>query len=99
MMKKKFKPKIDRFDIYNNLPYGAHVYVSEKVDCSIVQVTRVLRGERKDHYGIIELAELIAAINIWNVRFSKYRRSIDWKSQAELFHKAKTKNLNKNISL
>ncbi len=94
----KFKPKIDRFDIYNNLPHGALVYVSKKVDCSVVQVTCVLKGERKDHYGIIELTELIAALNIWNIRFSKYRREIDWKKQADLYQKAMRKNLTKNIS-
>lgn len=100
MMKtKKFKPKIDRFDIYNNLPHGAMVFVSEKVECSKSHVTMVLRGKKKDLHGIIELTELIAALNIWNVRFCKYRRTIDWKRQAELFHKAKSKNLTKNISL
>ena len=97
--KPKFKPKIDRFDIYNNLPHGAQVYVARKVDCHKSHVTLVLKGERKDHHGIIELTELIAALNIWNVRFSRYGRSIDWKQQAELFHKAKRKNLTKNISL
>ena len=64
-----FKPKIDRWDIYNNLPTGAQAKLARKLKVSDDTISDVLRGRRNDHHGIIKEAELMAAVNIWKVRF------------------------------
>lgn len=74
-MKKPFTPRLDRFDIYNNLPAGAYVEIATKLNISVAQVSNVLTGWRKDHHGIIKEAELMAAINIWKTRFCKVQKS------------------------
>lgn len=73
---KKFKPRLDRVDIYNNLPHGSLTKISKECGCSIVNVKAVLEGYRKDNFRIIETAELIAAINIWKTRFCKYKSQL-----------------------
>jgi len=74
-MKNQFIPRLDRFDIYNNLPTGAYSKIAAKLNISITQVSYVLSGKRKDNYGIIKEAELMAAINIWKSRFCKLAKS------------------------
>jgi transcriptional regulator with XRE-family HTH domain len=66
----------DRYDIYNNLPYGALASIAKKVGCSNSHVKYVLEGKHKDNYGIIKRAELIAAIHIWKTRFCKYKSKL-----------------------
>jgi len=75
MQKNKFTPRLDRFDIYNNLPAGAYVEIATKLNISVVQVSNVLTGRRRDHHGIIKEAELMAAIHIWKNRFCKIKKS------------------------
>ena len=75
-MTKKFIPKKDRWDIYNNLPIDGISLISKKVDCSYNHVYKVLHGDRNDKLGIIKEAEIIAAINIWKTRFCKYKSEI-----------------------
>ena len=67
----------DRYDIYNNLPYGALAAIAKKVGCSTTNVKLVLEGMRKDNYEIIKRAELIAAIHIWKTRFCKYKSKLE----------------------
>ena len=62
----------NRYDIYNNLPRNGVSQIAQKCGCSRTQVYRVLQGNAKDDYGIIKEGELIAAINIWKLRFCKY---------------------------
>lgn len=66
---KLYKPRIDRWDIYNNLPPKGLTIVANKCKCSVVQVKYVLEGKRIDHLNIIKEAELITAIHIWKTRF------------------------------
>jgi hypothetical protein len=70
------KARLDRFDIYNNLPIGGLSKIAENCSCSIVQVKNVLEGYRKDNQGIIETAELMAAVNIWKTRFCKHKSKL-----------------------
>jgi hypothetical protein len=72
----KFNPRLDRVDIYNNLPHGSLTKISKECGCSIVNVKAVLEGYRTDHFGIIKTAELMAAINIWKTRFCKYKSQL-----------------------
>jgi transcriptional regulator with XRE-family HTH domain len=65
--------KIDRWDIYNNLPSGAKTRIAKKCGCSIFEVSRILEGRKEDVFSVIKEAELEAAINIWKTRFCKYR--------------------------
>ena len=65
------KARKDRYDIYNNLPFRAYTIIAETCNCSGVHVKAVLEGKRKDNYGIIKAAELMAAINIWKTRFCR----------------------------
>jgi hypothetical protein len=66
----------DRYDIYNNLPYGAIVSIANEVGCSDAHVKLVLEGKRDDNYGIIKNAELKAAIHIWKTRFCKHESQL-----------------------
>jgi AraC-like DNA-binding protein len=66
----------NRYDIYNNLPYGAIKLLAEETYTSSATVTDILMGKRPDRYQIIEKAELIAAINIWKTRFCKYESKL-----------------------
>lgn len=72
----KNKAHKDRFDIYNNLPHGAMVKISRKLNCNKTHVKLVLEGKREDHHGVIKEAELIAAIHIWKTRFCKYKSQL-----------------------
>lgn len=74
--KKTYKAKKDRWDIYNNLPYGSIANIAKEVGCCPVNVKLVLEGKRRDHYGIIKMAELMAAVNIWKTRFCKYKSQL-----------------------
>jgi len=65
-----------RWDIYNNLPYGALTKISNKVGCSAMTVSRVLDGKTPDRYNVIKEAELLAAINIWKTRFCKHKSQL-----------------------
>ncbi len=73
---KQFIPRLDRFDIYNNLPAKSLTRISEHCGCSVVQVKAVLEGRRTDHHNIIKAAELMAAINIWKTRFCKHKSQL-----------------------
>jgi hypothetical protein len=73
--KKPYKPKPDRWDIYNNLPHGGLTYIAEKCNCSVSQVKQVLEGKRKDNQTIIKESELVAAIHLWKTRFCKLGKS------------------------
>jgi hypothetical protein len=66
----------NRLDIYSELPYGALNHISKKVGCSISTVRRTIQGKRIDKEGIIKLAELEAAINIWKTKFCKYESEL-----------------------
>jgi hypothetical protein len=70
-----YKPRIDRWDICNNLPSGGQILLSEQFGCHKAYITLVLQGRRKDTKGIIKAAELMAAINIWKCRFCKVEKS------------------------
>ena len=71
-----YKARKDRYDIYNNLPHGEVTKIAKKVGCSATHVLHVLEGKRKDYYGIIREAELLAAINLWKTRFCKYKSQL-----------------------
>jgi len=73
---KQWKPRLDRFDIYNNLPAKSYTRISEVCGFSVAQVKNVLEGKRTDHQGIIREAELMAAINIWKTRFCKFKSQL-----------------------
>lgn len=73
--RKPSKPKLDRWDIYNNIPHGGLTLLSDKCNCSVSQVKHVLEGKRTDHQNIIKEAEHMAAINIWKTRFCKLAKS------------------------
>lgn len=77
MKKRKFKPRAIRVDILNNLPDGALKRISIICRCSAANVSNVLAGRKTDHYGIVEMGEMMAAIHIWQNRFCKYRSKID----------------------
>ena len=70
-----YKPKLDRWDIRNNLPHGAITRIAEEKGVGKYLVVNVLKGERADHHGIIRAAELQAAIHIWKTRFCKRAES------------------------
>lgn len=74
--KNNYKPRLDRYDIYNNLPFGAYCKIGSICGCSSVNVKAVLEGRRTDHFGIIKQAELIAAVNIWKTRFCKHKSQL-----------------------
>lgn len=74
-MNKKFIPRVDRFDIYQNLPFEGQAKIAKKLNISKSLVNNVLKGHRKDHHGIIKEAELMAAINIWINRYCKIKKS------------------------
>jgi len=74
-MKRNFKPMIDRWDIYNNLPPGGQAELSRELKCSQSHVYNVLHGYRKDNKEIIKSAELMAAIYLWKSRFCKISES------------------------
>ena len=73
---KQNKIRLDRYDIYNNLPAGGLSRIAEICNCSNVQVKNVLEGYRKDNQGIIKVAESMAAINIWKTRFCKHESQL-----------------------
>jgi len=75
MSAKNKEAKLDRWDIYNNLPSGGQAKLSRICNCSQVQVKLVLEGKRGDNQGIIKEAELMAAVYIWKVRFCKVAES------------------------
>ncbi len=75
MTNKKFKPKLDRWDIINNLPRGGLTKIAKKCNCSIPHTKHILEGKRTDHSGVIKEAELVAAVNIWKTRFCKLAKS------------------------
>lgn len=66
------KKPIDRWDIYNNLPYGAEKRIGKRLGITRQKVWKILHGKTLDEYGVIKEAELAAAINIWKMRFCKY---------------------------
>jgi predicted transcriptional regulator len=65
-----------RWDIHNNLPHGAIAQIAREVECSPSHVQNVLNGVSKDNFGIIKIAELEAAVNIWKTRFCKYKSEL-----------------------
>ena len=71
-----YKARKDRYDIYNNLPWGAITKIAKKAGCSVPQVKGILEGKRKDNYGVIKEAELMAAIHIWKNRFCKFKSQL-----------------------
>jgi hypothetical protein len=88
--KELFKARRDRWDIYNNLPVSGISTIAKRVGCSYNTVWNVLRG-RKDHYGIIKEAELIAAINIWKNRFCRFKSELTVVDIRTLVNKQKIK--------
>jgi hypothetical protein len=76
MIKPEWKARKNRIDILNNLPHGALTKIANKVGCSTVNVLNILEGKRRDHFGVIKEAELIAAINIWKTRFCKFKSEL-----------------------
>ena len=75
MKNKTFKPKIERYDIYNNLPTGAKIKIAKDCNCHKSCVTMVLQGKRKDTKGIIKAAEALACVHVWKTRFCKLAKS------------------------
>lgn len=73
--KKLYKPKLDRWDISQNLPSGAITKTAKKCEVSVSQVVNVLNGNRRDYHDIIKTLELFAAVNIWKTRFCKRAKS------------------------
>jgi len=74
--KKIWKPKKDRWDIYNNLPKGAITKIAKECNTHIPYVSMILHGKKSDQWRVIEKAELLAAINIWKIRFCKYKSQL-----------------------
>jgi len=72
---KEFKPRLDRWDIYNNLPSGGQVELARRFNLSKSHITMILQGRRKDYHGVIKASELMAAVNIWKTRFCKVAES------------------------
>lgn len=75
-MIKKWKPKRVRDDIIPNLPLRAQKYLAEKNNVSKSYISNVLYG-RKQNEKIIQQAEIMAAIYIWQNRYVKYKSEID----------------------
>jgi hypothetical protein len=73
--KQPYKARLDRWDIYNNLPSGGQVHLARQFSLSKSHIGLVLQGRRKDLHGIIKAAELLAAVNIWKTRFCKVTES------------------------
>jgi hypothetical protein len=71
-----FRARRDRWDIYNNLPYGAMSMIARKVEVPPSLVHDVLYGRVQDWHNIIPLAERIAALNIWKQRFCRFPSEI-----------------------
>jgi len=76
-MKRKFKARRDRWDIYNNLSTHAIPKIARETNTTYQIVWRTLHGYTKDNYDVIKVAELYAAIHIWKTRFCRYKSELD----------------------
>jgi hypothetical protein len=79
MMLKKYSNGIfeKRDDILSNLVNGDQLKIANLCNASKVYVNKILNGKYNQNtslsINIIQMAELMAAINIWKDRFCKYK--------------------------
>ena len=66
---------MNRQDIINNIPHKGMLIIATKLGCSQGHVSSILKGTRNQNTKlgrkIIDAAQVMAALNIWNQRFCK----------------------------